>query len=180
MITVSGKEAGSKEEWDIVISKKTSKLIKQLEGYNAIHWQSPTQPILKKWAQQIPIVNKGAVNQQQTSTMQKNMITKSEKNRINHRNPKQLVSRNEEGETKMHRTAIRLANYMGNLIAVKETKSPISGNDINKADPCHMTRRKRNKFKNHAMITLRIEAKQNMSAIVPERWGSTLRNQTGK
>ncbi|KAL0910853.1 hypothetical protein M5K25_018949 [Dendrobium thyrsiflorum] len=40
------KKQTQEEQWEIVISKKTTKMLKQLEGVPGVKWKSPTEPVL--------------------------------------------------------------------------------------------------------------------------------------
>ncbi|KAL0926136.1 hypothetical protein M5K25_004530 [Dendrobium thyrsiflorum] len=44
---IKGKMMSGKDEWQTAISKKTMKMIKQLEGVPSIKWKSSTKPVLK-------------------------------------------------------------------------------------------------------------------------------------
>ncbi|KAL0909504.1 hypothetical protein M5K25_020378 [Dendrobium thyrsiflorum] len=44
---IKGKMMSGKDEWQTVISKKTMKMIKQLEGVPGIKWKSSTEPVLE-------------------------------------------------------------------------------------------------------------------------------------
>lgn len=40
------KEPIKEEQWETVVSKKTTKMLKQLEGVPGVKWKSPTEPVL--------------------------------------------------------------------------------------------------------------------------------------
>ncbi|KAL0905698.1 hypothetical protein M5K25_024138 [Dendrobium thyrsiflorum] len=53
---------GAGEQWETVVSKKTVKMLKQLEGVPGVKWKSPTEPVLNlKW---LPVPHASTSKQQ--------------------------------------------------------------------------------------------------------------------
>ncbi|KAL0910230.1 hypothetical protein M5K25_021190 [Dendrobium thyrsiflorum] len=93
------------EQWETVVSKKTTKMLKQLEGVPGVKWKSPTEPVLNlKW---LPVPHASTSKQQPGQASS----SKSEKTKSKSAKKKTKIKKPKEKKTATQRVIDSLGEY---------------------------------------------------------------------
>ncbi|KAL0904660.1 hypothetical protein M5K25_026789 [Dendrobium thyrsiflorum] len=93
------------EQWETVVSKKTTKMLKQLEGVLGVKWKSPTEPVLNlKW---LPVPHASTSKQQPGQTSS----SKSDKKKSKSGKKKTKIKKSKEKKTTTQRVIDSLGEY---------------------------------------------------------------------
>ncbi|KAL0928756.1 hypothetical protein M5K25_000677 [Dendrobium thyrsiflorum] len=96
---------GAGEQWEIVVSKKTTKMLKQLDGVPGVKWKSPTEPVLNlKW---LPVLHASTSKQQPGQTSS----SKSDKKKSKSGQKKTKIKKSKEKKTTTQRVIDSLGEY---------------------------------------------------------------------
>ncbi|KAL0922622.1 hypothetical protein M5K25_006622 [Dendrobium thyrsiflorum] len=96
---------GTGEQWETVVSKKTTKMLKQLEGVPGVKWKSPTEPVLNlKWLS-VPHASTSKQQPGQTSS------SKSDKKKSKSVKKKTKIKKPKEKKTTTQRVIDSLGEY---------------------------------------------------------------------
>ncbi|KAL0908894.1 hypothetical protein M5K25_023406 [Dendrobium thyrsiflorum] len=110
------------EQWETVVSKKTTKMLKQLEGVPGVKWKSPTEPVLNlEW---LPVLHASTSKQQPgqaSSSKSDKKKPKSAKKKAKIKKPKKKKTATQRAIDSLgeyHQTArqpIKLGDFMTEL-----------------------------------------------------------------
>ncbi|KAL0908727.1 hypothetical protein M5K25_023234 [Dendrobium thyrsiflorum] len=96
---------GTGEQWETVVSKKTTKMLKQLEGVSGVKWKSPTEPVLNlKW---LPVPHASTSKQQPGQASS----SKSDKKKSKSGKKKTKIKKSKEKKTTTQRVIDSLGEY---------------------------------------------------------------------
>ncbi|KAL0918678.1 hypothetical protein M5K25_010701 [Dendrobium thyrsiflorum] len=113
---------GTGEQWETVVSKKTTKMLKQLEGVPGVKWKSPTEPVLNLKLLPVPhaSTSKQQLGQANSSKSEKTK-SKSAKKKAKIKKPKKKKTATQrviDSLGEYHQTArrpIKLGDFMTEL-----------------------------------------------------------------
>ncbi|KAL0906533.1 hypothetical protein M5K25_025034 [Dendrobium thyrsiflorum] len=92
-------------QWETVVSKKTTKMLKQLEGVPGVKWKSPTEPVLNlKW---LPVPHASTSKQQPGQASS----SKSDKKKAKSAKKKAKIKKPKEKKTATQRVIDSLGEY---------------------------------------------------------------------
>ncbi|KAL0912819.1 hypothetical protein M5K25_016228 [Dendrobium thyrsiflorum] len=98
-------ESIQEEQWETVVSKKTTKMLKQLEGVPGVKWKSPTEPVLNlKW---LPVPHASTSKQQPGQTSS----SKSDKKKAKSVKKKAKIKKPKKKKTATQRVIDSLGEY---------------------------------------------------------------------
>ncbi|KAL0916627.1 hypothetical protein M5K25_014154 [Dendrobium thyrsiflorum] len=93
------------EQWETVVSKKTTKMLKQLEGVPGVKWKSPTEPVLNlEW---LPVPHASTSKQQSGQTSS----SKSDKKKSKSAKKKTKIKKPKKKKTATQRVIDSLGEY---------------------------------------------------------------------
>ncbi|KAL0913152.1 hypothetical protein M5K25_016588 [Dendrobium thyrsiflorum] len=93
------------EQWETVVSKKTTKMLKQLEGVPGVKWKSPTEPVLNlKW---LPVPHASTFKQQPSQASS----SKYDKKKAKSAKKKAKIKKPKEKKTATQRVIDSLGEY---------------------------------------------------------------------
>ncbi|KAL0910275.1 hypothetical protein M5K25_021240 [Dendrobium thyrsiflorum] len=93
------------EQWETVVSKKTTKMLKQLEGVPGVKWKSPTEPVLNLKLLPVPHASTSKQQPGQASS------SKSDKKKSKSAKKKAKIKKPKEKKTATQRVIDNLGEY---------------------------------------------------------------------
>ncbi|KAL0923388.1 hypothetical protein M5K25_007442 [Dendrobium thyrsiflorum] len=95
----------AEEQWETVVSKKTTKMLKQLEGVPGVKWKSPTEPVLN--LERLPVLHASTSKQQPGQTSS----SKSDKKKSKSAKKKAKIKKPKKKKTATQRVIDSLGEY---------------------------------------------------------------------